>query len=430
MKNTMMILLLILFLFSCEEVIDESLTSTSDEDSTVVSENPGEQGTFKLEVVKASTADTHILHKVDTATSNFETECSISGQLDKNNPTIIQCALDVEESNLYFSGFTVKFSATEGYCEGVSYRPFTFFRKMPGSSTIGTGTYTKHVCNGCEGNGCNPNLTGVPDLVAACTYNHENDSGDAYQPNCDNGNLTVDIVTYNDTDNDGICDGPTILTSEEVSCGGNPAACISGPILDISEADPLIGQEGVLYRDTDQASTGMSQNISVAAPFDGGFKTNLNIANYKHECNDGSSNEDYSLLNLISQINTDFPTPAENSNLEAYAVNALNGKFYSDKTGVMSPNPFYTFICRDHAYDPLAIIYLSVRDFDRDFTNGESFLALPTEGTLQNYDSGIVNSLQYQFNHFDDWDDKLRINGACGETIRATSGTYFPGDAL
>ena len=35
MKNTMMILLLILFLFSCEEVIDESLTSTSDEDSTV-----------------------------------------------------------------------------------------------------------------------------------------------------------------------------------------------------------------------------------------------------------------------------------------------------------------------------------------------------------------------------------------------------------
>jgi hypothetical protein len=367
------------------------------------------------------------LHK--TGPGNFNQACQITPATQFSNNAYradqatydITCFLEAEELALFYNGFSLGVEASPNSCKYVSYQPYSYYNRQPGSST---GTFRATRCDAALAD--NPsvltaNAPAAPSCgrmrqvttpallefeVASdqdlCRFNYQ----DGNEEQCDEGTIVINeySYTYNlgpdnlpNTADDIFTPGP--IASRTVRCGGRASNCIAGPIKDTV----LTGTSGsIIYQGSAGAFSTTLDYPSIFAQqivISGGYTT-LPLANYRRDLANpnieyGASTKpltngyrsafgdpifgkifDPNLMTFYAlgrrMDNTELFQPLsatptdgslvviDNQRVRAFASEPFVGYGQGRRT-----NPFYSFACLDNAYDIKARIRLMVRDWDR-----------------------------------------------------------------
>lgn len=490
MKTPLFILLALSTLaVSCNEKISPELQNANS--STVIPPvvQPSE---YYFRVVDSSPAiQGYRLHRTGAGNASRACEVKKTGVALSNawysggDPdSDISCYFEAEELALFHGGFNIKIEASPNTCEYVGYAPFSFYNRMPGSSSsslvqvscMNETTNSSHVASitghptyGAGGNpvecgafadeAFNPSVRGiftVEDDNDLCRFNYKD--GDKEQ--CDEGIINIRELQVTYTPPEGAT--PSTLKSEwksrRVFCKGKAHNCVQGPIRAMTKKS---------IRMTEMHQTEKNNEFSKEYKYPGrsGDVHNLMYANYRRELASPTvdfisrSNPGYALSFLG---NTNFQANV----MEFYAANQflnatplITGGMWDAASVVYSgaapiytarpyaaepflgiggyrTQPFYTFFCFDSAFDIKARIRMVVRDWDRTFAGNTTRMELVSDifedqlarqdnpGYLEiPYDPGMWND----FNDAPDWDDILLMTRTPG--AYSASSTMWEPDA-
>ena len=296
----------------CTEKVSEELSAPATDASSTP---PVETLDFELQNTKSKNLS-YLLHQAGDSTS----ECKLSyltapsaNDYDKTDTnSAIDCILDVEESDLFYQGIDLKLNASEGMCEYVRVKPFSYWNFQPGvtnrvlyqfscednscSSTLCGNTFKSFTDNGAapgiydEGDTFS-NPTDASSPINFCYFNHKtkiNRYGDdvTHAPNCDEGSVKIIKIKISGTNADDNCNFTTsvdpqsgewpIESIETTECGGQFRACIAGPGEDF-DTDFLTHTGRVHYND---GLGPMEKEFNIESPESRGLHSNRILANY------------------------------------------------------------------------------------------------------------------------------------------------------
>lgn len=391
----------------------------------------------------------------------------------------ITCFFEAEELSLFHSGMSFAYEASPNTCEYVAYAPYSYYDRVPGTSTSsitqvecenatdadaatrgapaydpdGTGP-TPATTAGC-GQSVDTSIVSVTERRAfpnfgevqdLCRFDYTKDGG----PNCDEGMISLTILTVTVDDNGVVSSNSTTTRG---SCGGKASNCIAGPI----KLEPTIANmtNGSVVHRTElngfftktvelpgvMDTATMRQNrdyvnfrrnlastqIDFIDDFDLGYKAAYAAPAYNKAY-------DPNLLDMYSSNKRMDGTPivssaalTAQSKIHGYTARPLAIEAFMGASASYKTSPFYTFYCLDRAMDIKARIRMVVRDWDRVFpvSNNLELLSDINMGVNARQDvpddveiPGDQDSYNY-FNDVADWDDFLQMS--------RTPGPYAPG---
>lgn len=263
----------------------------------------------------------------------------------------ILCWLDAQELDLSLSGLKFKLELPSGICERLKVEPYWFWNFKVGNSSLSYTTYSNaEKCDSCNGGTCES------ESAPKGTYDYSITAG---LPNCDVGNIFN--VNYKMDPGGPECTSGNPTTTY-VSAGGKLKECISGPGINFTTG-PLGAQEiptSKIY----ETSAGLEEEFDFTHPSATKGDTYIPAvyySNYIHQCKSNTNAYNYDIQDVLNYVtNTGGLTNSVADPLKSYGHLAL------------SPNPFYTFACMDHAYEYKAIIHIQVRAWDRKFGVGDN----------------------------------------------------------
>lgn len=221
-------------------VITSALTACKTESNYFVDENAsGGDGTdngapttatgFRVRL-KAKTGVESFLHKF----GDVNAPCEIA-KADANNPSVINCMLNMMEYDVWFHGFEYELNVPEGFCTYIEEQPYRYYKLLPGrmpasaTMTVVNGAITACTVNGAaplsfNAAGCN---TGegiiLPGGTFQCAYNYN--AGNNGLPNCCEGEMQLAVTNIVTT-----VTPPTTNTVNTVLAGGGSGwSCVDGP---------------------------------------------------------------------------------------------------------------------------------------------------------------------------------------------------------
>jgi hypothetical protein len=358
-------------------------------------------------------------------------------EFDADNPITIDCIVEAEELDLYYRGATLNAKADPGLCEAMVSEPYRFYLFEPGVTLSGFDTSAlgypetiadleaaaavvgnteiEYTCDAaCLDAKCDTTVQfGNP----VCGYDHSQrtDLRTGYTgPNCDIGILKTYTVSL-----DAACEiaDEGSISENETECGGKVGNCFAGAGNDwlIEQSiDPDIYSGYVTYVASELDE--INVNMELKSPFastTGGLPaiTNAYIANFTKQC---SSSVDISTVDFttLTDYDTDYisTTVANQSvgvlaDFSAATSYNLASNLYN---GIKKAHPYYTFTCVDKAFDPKAIIRVSIREWDRSFTDFDDntgFQLISDEDDT----APIMNDNSY--NAFADLEDLIGASG-------------------
>lgn len=173
--------------------------------------------------------------------------------------------------------------------------------------------------------------------------------------------------------------------TSEIECGGKYSACLASP-----SPTPLPEDKtSFIYQNTDSGS--FEQSYKLNSPYDSNYFTNISVANFSRICSSTSNTKtdaqfDTILNTLVGHevedmpLRTSFPSYSVDENGNGRADFEIKGEhmfrgaaYFSDPS--RNVQPYYAFNCLDQARDVKAQIRLFVREWDRTFTQDNSYIA-------------------------------------------------------
>ena len=316
-----------------------------------------------------------------------------------------------------------------------------------------------------------------------CTYNYG-------ETMCDEGTIQIHDVTVTGTDTsdppDNIPDviSVTGATPRTRECGGNIYNCIGGAVVDVIPG----AKQGVkgLVTSIEENEGLMKMTVKESIGIRG---RNLHAANFMRQCSGvpnynaansftplpgvefdpnimqdytalgvsttGTQEKDTNGLDVIPLADHPFRAGIPGNVIATYSPNNPLRRYSAANMGTQ---PFYTFLCLDHAYDVKSRIRIAIREWNRNFsptTQNFQFVsdvynrALPY-ATRTKMDAGsAVALLEYPtiydndssndiidlgFNNIMDWDDFLSFSnsatGTCGPAVNVDGSWVLTLDPL
>ncbi len=422
-------LVMALALGACNEKVSPELQGAATSSSTGGSGSGGpvvvpDQYYFRV-VNKADTMLNFKVHK--SGAGNANSNCEISGNtaLSSNayraDPATydITCFYEAEELSLNFNGFKFGIEASANTCEYIGYGPFSYYDRIPGSSSqtlyeitcpetdapnqanidaVVTATSDGIACGQMRNN--DPDLSTVFPIPESdndlCAFDYTDGGG----PNCDTGIITVNstLVTMTDTNADGNVDTPIPTTSSRtVRCGGKVSACIDGPFK--AENFNVNATSGIKVGAT-AINIAYSKEYTYGSLFNE-YYSNRKYVNYRRDLASlniefGNSNRNGGTTDLTNSYMSSFGDPvykyefnpelmalySDNKRMNGTElVSSVNQTNAAELNGFTSHTPyaadpflgingfktnaFYTMYCFDNAFDVKARVRMVVRDWDR-----------------------------------------------------------------
>jgi hypothetical protein len=434
------------------------------------------------------------LHK--TGSGNANAECVIKKNVPLTNDlyraTInaadnsdISCFMEVEELALFFAGMKLEVAASSNTCDYVAYAPFSYYNRMPGSSSteLSMITCSEDFNDGnvpaglveyddgslknatCEKNIIDTNIAlgqrrpfNVSSDEELCRFNYTD--GDEEQ--CDIGviDITEHALSYDEENN-----VVRNTTTRKLKCGGKHYNCIKGPIRLLNTQSSRFTE--IISTTRNESFTksydfpSLITNIAKGTTEYANFRRNLADPTIDYKNNDDvdypiafANKKDFTprLMDHYSNNKrmdgTTVLISSEQLENASYGMLDLSNKYYTKKPlaaepflgfGTFRTNPFYTFYCLDNAFDIKARIRIIVRDWDRIFPSTNANFELISDINLsdarQDVAAGSVEVEGDQdglnpLNDLRDWDDLLpmtRSSGALnlGETIWGPTNGFF-----
>jgi hypothetical protein len=464
--NHLFLLSALTMMFSCTEEITEELQN--EEQLQVTNTTPTAASFSNKSIRLVNKMDPNLsftMHKAGTVNEACEIAAPSTGfnadDYDKTNSAYAQdCILDVQELDLSFHGADFEIQVDDNLCEYVSYVPYHYVAFPYGASdktyyevtcdqtcetanpTICGKTFDSHVTVGGDSDSIYTTgefLNEIDSPEAACLYDWQTKYGTASNyPNCDIGTRTPIIVEMKSSKV--LIAGPpsveievcvagvsavTVVdtTEEPISCGGSILSCLAGAGVETMEEDE--DTHALLYKDSiynNQDLASFTKQITYSAPLEKGhFKQNLHLANFSRMCSNTSANKlglyetstligyELDLLNAGTFNVVTDTDPAD--------VSLVEGERYSHHPfhSREGSQPYYKFTCYNNAYDVKAQIRLFIREWDKDFSEFDSYIDNVSDvntGGSKHMDMG--DDLQdniYYWNDRDDWDDVFEDQG-------------------
>lgn len=432
------------------------------------------------------------LHKTgmgnQTAPCEIRSNSALSSESFRGDPlkNDITCYFDAEELSLLYGGMNFAIKSSANSCEYIGYSPFSFFDRKPGDST---GEYTEVECDVptppdkvidvVQSKGLLDNITyqtnkylgcgeiasktipkadrrsfQLADDTELCRFNYEASGGE----NCDIGKVTITklqiMYTPATADSDEIIN---LTTSKRViNCGGKVAACIKGPIQNLTksmtkateisetvmnqpfakeyELEPLYTLENEMSVKTyaNFRRELASINIDYGDRNDEDFyKSAFTPSGFGYDAITKEFHPDvmdaYSKNRKLSQPNQEListgPGGLLDNGLVKYEEYTYTAKPLAAEPFLGIPpyttNPFYTFYCYDTAYDIKARIRMVVREWDRvspNFNGHDLISDIGKTGARQDSAlSGLNEEIEGEpFNDLTDWDDQIPMKRTPG----------------
>lgn len=281
-----------------------------------------------------------------------------------------------------------------------------------------------------------------------------------YGENCDEGDVRVvtyeiDNSTYDhdtDADTEEICRPIASMSynyagAEEAPCGGEHEACMGGPAVEYFGDQTT---SSMIFTNTELSE--FNEEFEIQAPIerqDNGpysLQNNMYIANYSRLCANNDSAKNYASgftgydfegfesetlresfrtmyvdengvelflyydsLNSLSYYDNVNQDGADACDFDTSDVTYPDCAEFNHRSYAENPwralhrtSPYYSFKCRDQAYDVKAQIRLFIRDWDRDFAFNQTAFSVVS-------DVGAVNSLMDNYGNQDgdDWNDRI-----------------------
>ncbi len=485
----MLCLLLIIAASACTEEISEEVKKSE----TLSEETGSERSKYvnkSIRVVnKMDSSLSYILHKAGSLQEACELDSPTLGFSSDNydktdSASAIDCIIDAQEYDLYFSGAQFEIQVDQNLCEYVKYEPFKFLQYPTGESKYEL--YRVECDSECQGNGvvkaCNKVFRGINTTLINTgmtidpyyTYNSANpyDSNYVFHgevtepdkfscrfdytnqkpkagPNCDEGKITIQTIkisasttglcsdatyttetsciangeswsTIRVCDSSAVNELPSISFEEKLTeeCGGKKSACIEGPVNEVITDHKYTG---VIYQNLELNS--FSHDITVSAPKGLNYSSNQFIANFSRVCSSTSNTKtnaqfDTSLTDLIGHEVEDMPERSAFKEYEVddngdgkmdYTVSAdhpfKGAAYYSNSVNTVTP--YYALYCLDQARDVKAQIRVFIREWDKDFSSTNPYLARLSDINQTNpyMDSSGDQAPGEPWNDLNDWDD-------------------------
>lgn len=321
MKVTMKLTLLVIAfaMVGCNEQVSPKLQDANS--STVVPPGTTIKPTeyyFKLTDTSAPIQN-YKLHR--TGFGNALAPCEVRKKVPLSNdiyldPTEVDsditCFFEAEELSLWHGGFSIDLDVSPNTCEYVSYSPYSYYNRIPGSSST---SLTKVLCTSdtltpahiedyggaaveIAGNrflNCNEYLDNSIPIIERtsffaaedqdlCRYNYQD--GDKEQ--CDEGEITITEISFSHTP--AVADPPTpevikrTTETRKVKCGGKRYNCVRGPI---KKEESPVAQRSTNYATIYQ--TVKNEPFNMNREYDGSSHlqdpdlglTNLDYTNYR-----------------------------------------------------------------------------------------------------------------------------------------------------
>ncbi len=409
---------LALLLGACNEKVSPELQGAASSTTTSGGATIIPPDTFYFKLTNASDSMLNFkLHKTGTGNANSNCEISnttgLSSDAYRGSPSTydISCYMEADELAMHFNGFAFNIESSSNTCEYIGYAPFSFYDRMPGSST---GTYEFLNCEGFAdtaflvtnpafvGRTCNsikassvPGGTEFPsegfDTKDLCRFDYSQETG---APNCDVGEVTVvERVVTRLAGPDGTLgnadDVMSIISTPTINkCLGKITNCIQGPI----KNEPTLSKNtsGIVITKS-ATNSAVSLNKSYAGLI-GNYNSNRRYVNFRRDL--ASFDIEYGNSNkpLSSGYLSSFGDPlysksynpelvmnyANNKRMDGTAlvttVPTLESGMYIASPYAAEPyiglngsrtNPLYMAYCLDSAFDVKARIKMVVRDWDR-----------------------------------------------------------------
>jgi hypothetical protein len=412
----------------------------------------------------------------------------------------ISCFMEAEELSLAMNGLKFDVKASPNTCDYIGYAPYSFYDRIPGDSTttytkvtcdaaISAATATTYLTTNKAsldsagypvGFGSSPTIATCNNYVDAtlseaerlvqiiadekelCRFDYSAQTATAGRQagaNCDIGEITINEILIS---KDATTGNPVHkVTRTRRTCGGAIAGCVQGAIR--KEATLGTVTSGTIMMDVPE-DVAFLKNYSYA----GNLTNRISSVEYaNHRAQMGALEIDY-ISFVDAMFASIWPTDASRkqfdpnvmeyysknkmvlksslplvSAAEVTAANKVNGYFarpYAAEPFVglygFTTNPFYTFICYDHAFDVKGKIRMVVRDWDRTFNALST--GRETELISDYYNDGVRNLTSRQdnpdefevigdpgafnsFNDRDDWDNKIPMKRTPGNFIQGTT---------
>ena len=248
-----------------------------------------------------------------------------------------------------------------------------------------------------------------------CKYDYTDALADGSGPNCDPGSITTVPVYINSVEvsscsaggystqiacegagetweTNNVCNSTVnpkfqidLDNSTEADCGGNLHNCLDGPATDLYQAN----LQSEVISNTDSSS--FNYPISIEAPFQKNYLSNMYAANFSRVCSSTSNVKtntlfDSSLFLIEGDEIEDMPSKSSYSGYTvddngdgyndgiAYGNHMFNGRaFYSQPN--KNIQPYYSIRCLDQAFDVKAQIRLFIREWDRTFDENNPYIS-------------------------------------------------------
>ncbi len=335
-------------LFSCRGVqkTDASTTTPTATPATDPKNQVGDNAMGFRVWAKSDPIASYISHKgTGSILDDFNSKCEVNST---DSVKDIECIIEGEELDLFYQGLTLNYNAPASMCSYVQVQMPFYFNKKPGKGPTAVTD--------------NSNGTAVNGGVAAgatnetCNFKYKDVNGNDKE-NCCIGDYT--LTTWSRTAS-GVGFDSSVVTTKK--WGGSIASCLSGPAIAVMPKDKNGFPKSEMYY---VEGTGILSSYKIPSPMGLGLYSNIFIANYFNPADHVGG-----LPTALTPV-SDFPT--------------------------FSPTPKYVFNCLDRAYDPIARITLSVRDW-----NERSQLVL---GAVGSSDTTGTTSFGTPINNRDDLKD-------------------------
>ena len=412
----------------------------------------------------------------------------------------ISCYFETEELSLFFNGLSFSVDASKNTCEYIGYAPYSYYDAIPGKTeasfvgiTCDQGLTDAHAAalapgKGATYNGGTPVRCGyMVDVSIAddtlrkeipipqerqemCVFDYETLGGGNGQ-NCDTGRPYFTIYNVFNSSADPLVITPAITLTESTrhTCGGSIISCVEGAIKQVSSLSGAARGTEIM---ASQLNTDFTKTYELPSLM-GIRGGNFDIVNFRKGLAAKDINYlDYSTVNepqwsgsgieaFDPNIMEKFAANqyADNSTIIDTTVDFTNPTMTTYETVVVADgirktmyaadpflglngsrvNPFYTFYCLDRAYEIKARIRMVVRDWDRVFSPGASYLELisdsgqPLASRRQDLPSdeeevgGDPGNYNY-FNDKDDWDNLVELSRT--DTLFDSYDTYVSNNGL
>jgi hypothetical protein len=470
MKVTRKLTLLVMAfaMVGCNEQVSPKLQDANS--STVVppTVTPSE---YYLKVTNTSPAiQNYILHR--SGFGNANTPCEVrksipltndiyrSGDVDSD----ITCYFEAEELSLSHGGFSIEFESSPNTCEYVGYTPFSFYNRIPGSSTS---TLNQVVCEtdnvtaahisgefntrGEDKDGaidCNEFVDNDFTSTVRKSFITENDAElcrfnyqDGDKEMCDEGTIQVNELRISYSVDDGV---KSYEAKRTIRCGGKHYNCIKGPIHQEEDEDAKKMSSLIEIYQTEKNQTYVEKREykGILEEAENYFYANhrRHLSNVLIDFEDptsffyadaftGASNyqsllmENYSKNLKMDGSKIIDDTTWDNASIvysgadPMYHARPYASDPFMAMKGEMRTSPFYTVQCLDRAFETKARIRIVVRDWDR-VKSGDSSKRELISDINEGYDARQDNTY---FLDMEDWDEQIPMRRTAGAYNAATT---------